>query len=324
MKALVKKVSPLKKLAPKGPSQIRRVPPKEFLSIALPTEKKKPLEFLQRYTGLIYGREKIGKTTVLASFPKTLFFTTEPGSKGLSIYEFNSEDGGVRNWEIFRAGVDALCTKEARGQFETVVIDTVDRAYDMALDWVCENRGIEYPGHDAAGEEDYGKSWRAVKQEFIEQIHRLEQAGYGIWLTSHAKETQIRTKSGDRYTRIFPTMGNQARAVIEALVDFFFYCDYMRDQAGNSLRVFFTEGDETIWAGARQTPHGRMPQFLPMKDDGTGYETIDRAFRGEDVGLKAEMLLPTKATSETARQFLVKTRTKNATEEKKASLKKLT
>ncbi len=303
----VKKVqTPVKTIARKVSPAMRA---NEFAGLTLPDEPKEADTDLGHYTLLLYGREKIGKTTILSSYPEAIFFATEPGTKGLRIFEFNSNDGGVRNWDIFRKGVDLLIANP--GKFKTVVIDTVDRAYDMCLDWVCANKGIEYPGTDSAGSEDYGKSWRAVKMEFLEQMHRISQSGRGICLTSHSKEQEIKTRSGDKYTRIFPTMSNQARAVVEAMVDLFFYAEYIRGADGSTQRILICQGDETIWAGARETVAAKFPQFLPMdKDD--GYAVIRSAFLGEYEGLDAGKIVPGKSTTKTARDFLAKAKTKSA------------
>lgn len=275
-------------------------------TLALPNESKGIDEDLLHYTILIYGREKIGKSTIFSGFPKALFFSTEPGTKGLDIFEFNHEHGGVHNWAIFRQGVKLL--EENPRRFEHVVIDTVDRAYDMCLDWVCSERGIEYPGSDSSGEADFGKSWRAVKQEFTEQIHKLRQAGLGVGFVSHSREQEIKTRYGDRFTRIFPTMSGQARTVIEALVDFFFYAEYVKAKDGTT-RVLICEGDETIWAGARSAGGKQFPKLLPMLYDNT-YQIISEAFAGSFKGLDPENVLPSRSTSKTATEFIKKERSK--------------
>lgn len=277
----------------------------DLTGLALPTAPKEIDRDLSHYIILLYGREKIGKTKAFSSFPNTLFAATEPGTKGLSIYEFNWEKGGVTSWPIFVRMVDLLVAVPAvERKIKHVCVDTADRAYDMCLDWVCEERSIEYPGQDSAGDEDYGKSWRAVKQEFLSQIYRLVQSGYGVSFTSHSKEETIKTRSGIKYTRIFPSMGNQARSVIEALVDFFFYAEYVKIGAsGETKRVLICQGDETIWAGAREGCTDVFPQFLPLEKDGE-YNIIRRAFLGEYKGLDPALLRPTKSTTQTAEDFI--------------------
>ena len=228
-----------------------------------------------------------------------LFLTTEPGTKGLYIFEYNADDGGCREWGFIRAAVDML---EKTDRFKCVCIDTVDRAYDMCLDWVCKERNIDYPGTDEYGQQDYGKSWKAVKGEFLSIVHRILQSGRGLYFTSHAREQEVKTRSGDKYTRIYPTMSSQARTVVEALVDFFFYGEYMRAPDGTTKRVLITEGDEVVWAGAREVGH-TLPRFIPSTKRG-GYDILQAAFEGEDVGLDPETLLPSRTASPAIKKFL--------------------
>jgi len=281
----------------------------------LPDEPKPIDDDLANYITLIYGREKIGKTTLAASFPGAIFLATEPGLRGLSVYSFNHEGGGVHDWSVFRAAVDALIkTKGKKRKFKTVVVDTVDRAYDMCLDWVCEERGIEYPGVLKDGKNDYGKSWRAVKQEFLKQIHRLVHADYGVVFISHAKEMTVTSRTGVEFDKIYPTMMSQARTVVEALVDFFFYAEYAKDDAGKDLRVLICKGDEMIWAGARSTPGEEktgkpFPGMLPLKRE-DGYRVLQSAFVGDYSGLDIGSLFGSKQSTKTGASFITEGRAK--------------
>ncbi len=287
--------------------------------LSLPTERKAVVTDVLDYTFLFYGREKVGKTSVCATFPKALFLATEPGTKGLSIYEFNHENGGCKDWATMLQAVDLL---EKTKEFKTVVIDTVDRAYEMCLDYVCVKLGIPHPGTDSSGEADFGKSWKEVRNEFTDLIHRILQTGRGLIFTSHVKEEEVKEKSGDKYTRIYPSMSNQARKVVEALVDLFFYCDYMRGKDGHTLRVMITEGDETVWAGHRKCGDQPLPIFIPM-DDEEGFDIIQAAFNGEDVGLNPDHLMVSRKTSKAAKEFIRDVKAGRKGGRKKSSKKKV-
>ncbi len=306
----ITKTSKKKKKTSKKSSKkkVKRKPDLSIADLKLPTEKKEVSTDLRDYTLLVYGREKIGKTTFFSTFPDCLFFCTEPGSKGLHIFDFNSDHGGCKNWDIVRKGVQLLEKHPTR--FKNVCFDTVDRAYDMCLDWICKKRGIEYPGQDEYGREDFGKSWRAVKQEFIDIIHRILQLGMGLCFTSHAVESQVESRSGNKYTRIHPSMSNQGRKVIEALVDLFFYADYMRSPDGGTQRVLVTEGDEVIWAGQREVGVP-LPRLIPLTAKG-GYDILAAAFKGEDVGLDPQTLIPTNTATDTIAKFYRDVRTQAA------------
>ncbi len=252
--------------------------------------KKAPVRDFLKYLILVYGREKIGKSTLFSQFPDCYFISTEPGTKGLEIYETQ-----VENWDELKQVVKLL---KLTNKYPSVCIDTVDRAYDMCLDYVCRELNIDYPGEDEAGKEDFGKSWKAVKKEFMAVIHEIIRTGRGVGFTSHATETEIKTKSGERYTRIFPSMGKQARTAIEALVDFFFYADYMRDENGDTVRVLITQGDETVWAGSRQGI-AEMPPIMPLLRKG-GYQALVDAFNGRHKGIDPSTLRGTRTTGKAA------------------------
>jgi len=262
----------------------------------LPKKKKRADTDLAQYTGLIYGREKIGKTTFLSTFPDALFLTTEPGTKGLEIYEIP-----IKTWTDLLKAVKLL---ENDNRFKTVIIDTIDNAYDLCLEYVCKRSGIEYPGEDERGKKDYGKSWKKIRMEFLRVINRILNTGRGLWFTSHVRETELNSRSGQRWDRIHPSMAGQARAVIEALVDMFIYAEYMRDKDGNTIRVLICQGDETVWAGHRQAGTGKgLPPILPLnKED--GYGVLNEAFKSGEGGLDPVSLKPAKETSEIAGKYV--------------------
>jgi len=291
-------------LARKGPVKRTVSAPGVAPGLALPTERKAALRDLLQFSQILYGREKIGKSTHYASYPDSLFFATEPGVKGLEVFSLN-EDEGVRDWDMFLKGIKLL--EDNPTSFRFIIIDTVDEAYSHCLDWVCKRRGIEYPGQDDQGREDFGKSWRAVRKEFTTAIHRILRTGRGVAFTSHSKEETVKSKSGVSYQRVYPTISRQGREVIEALVDFYFYCEYVRDMMGNTQRVIFTHGDEMVWAGCRPVAGVNLPQFLPLTEAG-GYELLQSAFNGEDVGIPPAQLLPANTTAAPAKKLLQKSR----------------
>jgi len=266
-------------------------------------EAPKPVDTnLQHYTTLVYGREKWGKTTFFSSYPETIFLMTEPGAQGLSIFEFNHEQGGIRNWNDFRAAVDLL---EQSKRFKNVVIDTAARAYDMCMDWVCEELNISYPGTDEYGVQDRGKSWKFIKREFMDQIHRLKRTGRGVCFTGHSKSEHHKSRTGEEYDRVYPDMSGQCRSVVQALVDMFFYGEYFKDEQNRTVRCIVTEGDEMIWAGHRPIAgFGKLPQFIQIKE-GVGYETLLGAFKGTVKGYNALQLGKARESDPATQEFLI-------------------
>lgn len=284
----------------------------------LPLKAKAVEEDIMKYLFLVYGRQKIGKTSLFAQWPDALFLSTEPGTKGLEIFEIQ-----VTNWDTLLQAVKEL---EEEKRFTSVVIDTADRAYDMCLDYTCKKLRIPYPGTDDTGKNDYGKSWRAVRMEFLSAINRIVNTGRGVCFTSHAREYQVRSRSGETWDQISPTMSKQSRETIESIVDFFFFAEYVRDLQGNIRRILITEGDEIIWAGHRDGLGLSFPRFLPLLKKG-GYDVILKAFQGEDVGLDPDELYPSKPTSKAGGKLLAKAKTpvksQGATRKRGATPKKI-
>lgn len=301
--AVVRRVLAQKTL--KAGKEIARSIASASVKLSLPTEPKKSCMDFFRYASLIYGRPGIGKTTWAASFPESLLLSCERVSKGIECFDFNAENGGVKNWDVFRQAVDLL--EASPTQFATVIIDTIDAAYLHCLTWVCAKMGIAHPQ-----DEGYGKGWDAVRKEFTETMDRLWATGRGIVFISHAKEIQITSHSGEEFSRIQPTMSGQAYSFIKAKTDFVLYCEYYRDAEGNPMRVLITSGDDIVDAKSA----GDLPRFLPFTK-GDGVQIIVDAFAGKDVGINAADLRAGKQTSQGGSNLVTKARTEAAKKSRK-------
>lgn len=271
-------------MAKKFKRKASKMPVEEY---ALPDAPKEPEDDFLRYCTCVYGRAGVGKSTFMASYPDAVMFSCERVSKGLRCFDFNSEQGGVHTWDIFRAGVRLL--EKEKDRFSTICIDTVDAAYLMALEWVCAKHGIEHPQDEA-----YGKGWSAVREEFTGQLDRLWATGRGIVFSSHCKEAEITSASGVKYTRIMPTMSGQAWGFVKAKTDYLFYAEFVKDTKGRSRRVLITTGDELV--EAKHAPGHPLPRFLEL-DPKRGVVVVQDAFLGKDTGIPLDDIIPGKDTS---------------------------
>lgn len=96
-----------------------------------------------------FGQAKIGKTSLIASFPKSLIFSFEPGTNALNnIYKVN-----ITSWKDFKLYVKQLQNSEVKEKFDFVGIDTVDIAYDLCESYVCGVNGV-----NSIGEIPFGKT----------------------------------------------------------------------------------------------------------------------------------------------------------------------
>lgn len=278
----------------------RRAPAVNKLAgIQLPSAPRERDPDISRYNVLVYGRGGVGKTTLTGSYPKCMMLSCERISRGLRLYDFNADGGGVTHWDIFRHAVDLLETDSANNggvpdKFRTVGVDTIDAGYELALRAVCDERGIDHPE-----DQGWGKGWSALKKEFAGTVTRIHRAGYGIVLISHSKEVEVKGFSGNTFTRIQPTASGQAYAFAKGFTDNTFYAEWMKTQSGKDVRVLITVGDEIIDAKNSLD----LPKFLELPLKG-GYEMLCKAAAGNYDGIKSSVLIPSRNTSEAAKNLL--------------------
>lgn len=238
------------------------------VDVSLPGEKSEPCANLSDYSILLFGQEKIGKTSLASKFPGALFLFFEPGGKALSVYQRQ-----VNSWTEFKAYLPLL-VEEGHG-FENVVIDTADIAYTLCSQYVCSKLGIDHPS-----ELDYGKGWGAVREEFLSvmlEYHRLQNSG--LLFLSHDTEKEVKRRNGDTSHRIIPTMAKQAREALEGLVDIIAYYYFDGDE-----RYLNIQGDDLITAGSRLEHAFQKTKVIPMgKTADESYKNFIAAYDNEEV-----------------------------------------
>lgn len=187
-----------------------------------------------------------------SAFPDAIFLPTEPGLNFLNVNQICDDNGNpviLRNWDDVINAVKALTTTQHN--FKTVVIDTIDNAFEFCALHVLKSRGIEHES-----DEGFGKGWGLIKREFTKVINFLANSGYGIVFISHEKSSQ-REERGVKREYIDNSLSNQARVYVNGLVDFIFYC-YMDD---NQNRLMRTKATLNINAKDRS---GKLPALMKL------------------------------------------------------------
>lgn len=209
-------------------------------AVSLPKKKSAAHKELGDYTLMFYGREKIGKTTLAAQFPDAVFFMFEPGGKALEIYQTP-----VNDWAEFKMLLKQL---KSSNKFETIVIDTVDIMYRYCLEWVCKNSlGGNHPA-----DEQYGKGWDRLKDEFQRRISQLCKLERGVIFLSHEATREEEKADGKKLETVQPSMSGVARGIIEPMVDLLGYYHYDEDND----RMLQIEGTRYTVAGCRMKEAG--------------------------------------------------------------------
>lgn len=229
----------------------------------LPKEKSNIKKSLSEYSLLIYGPEKIGKSTIASKFPNAVFLATEAGLNSLSVYKDD-----VTKWDQFLENCKELAS--GKHSFETIVIDTVDNLYKLCSDYVCNKLGIKHES-----DLGYGKGFAMVNSEFQRTLTKLSLLPYGLILISHSQEKDVDTRLG-KVKKIVPTLPEAARKIVLGMVDIVLYIDVepIKDDNGKVKeykRIFRTKPTTYITAGDRTN---RLPEVLDLS-----YESLVEAFR---------------------------------------------
>jgi len=217
------------------------------VDVSLPLEKIAPVSDFSRLFALIYGPPKIGKSTLASTFPGALFVATEEGLRFLNVYKVSCP-----NWLTFREVMKQLKGEEAKQRYKTIVIDTVDLLYRWCEEFVCDVKGLAHPS-----DEDWGKGWAFVRDEFQTGCKYLTSEGYGVVFISHHREVETKIR-GVKVVKTVPSFSNTARKIILPLVDFVFYLAPDVDaQEQEGARMIYSQNAVEYEAGSRQKyfPH---------------------------------------------------------------------
>lgn len=217
------------------------------MSISLPEKKSEPLLKIEEYLIFLYGIPKVGKSTFASQMESPLFIATEPGLNALSVFALYP-----KNWTEF---LDACAQLEKTERFGTVVVDTIDNAYDLCLDHVCKSEGIKHPE-----DMDYGKGWAMVKKEFQRAITKLAQMPRGMLFISHAQDQNIKTRTSE-ITKAVPTIGGSARRFILGLSDIVLYAQMVADK--DQMKHIVNAAPSENWEAGDRT--GRLPAIMPLE-----------------------------------------------------------
>lgn len=218
----------------------------------LPTTKTAPRTSLSDLTVLIWGGQKIGKSTFCSHAEDALFLATEPGLNSLDVYQTP-----IANWEELLQACFEIA--EGKHSFKTIIVDTVDNAYRFCAQYICAKHKIEHES-----DLGYGKGWALVNSEFYRVLNKLAMLPYGLFLISHSQEKEIDSRTG-KYTRMVPTLPDKARKIVLGMVDMILYCDLevTKNSDGSFLqrRIIRTKPSLYYEAGDRT---GRLPDVFDL------------------------------------------------------------
>ena len=135
--------------------------------------------------------------------------------------------------------------EKAEKEFLTVVVDTIDLAYDMCERYILDKEGVEY-----LDETEKMRGYRAVSREYDKFFQDIVKAGYTLICISHATSKQVK-ENGEKYDKTIPTVPDRGFLVVSRLVDVCAYAHYETDDAGNLVPMLTMRGNKYLEAGSR-------------------------------------------------------------------------
>lgn len=259
-------------------------------TLTLPTQDNKPPTTLNEVVCCIYGRKGIGKTSLASQFPNSLTFMFERGRRNLAIRQVPQEKGEELDWNSFKSYVELFINSD---EYETAVIDTVDRCYDKCLEYVCQENGCTHPNQ----KNDYGDTWSQVKREFDALLGMIHDSGKGLILLSH--ETLKPLNKGSKglvradaekayeFERLEPSCTGQAFGVIQEICDYVFYYGFVDEFRCLTLR----SPNDVCWTSCGLSDTFLNPDGTPIRTFRVGnssddaYNNLVAAFNNESEDL---------------------------------------
>lgn len=207
-----------------------------------------------KYT-LIYGKPKVGKTTLASKFPNNLLIAFEKG--------YNAVGGiiaqDITKWAEFKQVIRQLDKKEAKEKFDTITIDTITEAWIMCEKYVCVQNNVQ-----KISEIPWGQGYAACKEEFAKSLRDITMMGYGLVLIAHSGRRIEIDEKGSEIEFISPEMPKRCYEIVNQLVDIIAYISSEPDG-----RFLYTRATNNIMAGSR-FPY--LKEKIPL-----GYENFANA-----------------------------------------------
>jgi hypothetical protein len=226
---------------------------------------------------LIYGAPGLGKTTLAAEFPDTVFLQVEDGTP--SDIELTSF-GQLKSYDEVIEAIGALYNEEHN--FRTVTVDSLDKFEPLVWGKCCSDNGwksIEDPG--------YGKGYAMVDdywREFFEGLNALRRdRNMATVSIAHATIGTFPNPAGAEYPRWDIRLHKRALAIVQDEVDAILMigqeASLKVEKGGHGKERAHASGGTTRWiyCDGRPSHVAKNRYALPEKFPyvkGQGFQTI--------------------------------------------------
>lgn len=237
---------------------------------------------------MMIGVEGVGKSTAGASMPNPVFVCGESGLVGPQFAEIPSFT--PENWGEILQFLDELAAN--RGDFKTVVIDTLDWVEPMLYSHVCAKNG-----HKNIEDFGYGKGYVVAQQEarqLLMRLDRLNLDGMNVLLLCHSQIKTVNNPVGDNYDHFESKLNAKISGIFREWCDCVLFAQFDMYTRKDGMRSKAYGGDGRIV----QTTHSAawdaknrygLPEVMPL-DMPAIMEAINQGQPQDTEALKAEFM----------------------------------
>ena len=237
---------------------------------------------------MMIGVEGVGKSTAGASMPNPVFICGESGLVGPQFAEIPSFTPD--NWGEILQFLDELAAN--KGDFKTIVIDTLDWVEPMLYSHVCSKNG-----HKNIEDFGYGKGYVVAQQEarqLLMRLDRLNMEGMNVLLLCHSQIKTVNNPVGDNYDHFESKLNAKISGIFREWCDCVLFAQFDMYTKKDGMRSKAYGGDGRIV----QTTHSAawdaknrygLPEVMPL-DMGAIMEAIMQGQPQDIESLKVEFL----------------------------------
>ncbi|WRH62070.1 MAG: ATP-binding protein [Fuscovulum sp.] len=235
---------------------------------------------------IIYGRGKMGKTTLASEFPDPIFIQTEEGEGNIEVTTFAQEP--LKKYAEIEEAIELLLMQDH--DFKTVVIDSLTQLEPIIWSEVC--RKNNWNSIEDAG---YGKGYieaDTVWRHFLDGLEELRRKGMTIVMIAHEQVEQFSDPERDDYSRYKIRLHKRAEAMVRERADVVGFLnmvvniDKTKQGFGKEVVKAKGSGQRTLHLAPKPTFEAgnryEMPPFV-LVNPGEGYAAIAGYLPGQSV-----------------------------------------
>ena len=241
---------------------------------------QKPVD-LRRSRAAFLGPPKVGKSELHSRRPGIVYLNLDDGLNHLDVYS----TGLVTTWEGVQEAYREIREDIKEGnKLEAVVIDTIDRLYELACDEVA--RRLKVPVISRMN--DYGASYHEAQMLVMKVLHGLHtELGLGVFLLGHTRTIERDSPQGIKITSQESDMSRGMQEKLVCWLQFIFQLGLIPAELVSLERTRdkkkigqFADVEHVLYTGV--SPHllcgGRFysepPAYIPLPRAPEGWDKV--------------------------------------------------